>query len=208
MSKSIIVSGPAGRIEAAIARAPRNTRRAAVLCHPHPQFGGSMHDAVLDAVESVFLAEGVDCLRFNFRGVGNSEGSFDGSKGETNDALAVLGWARDNIQHMDELWLAGYSFGANIAWRAGQATDDLDRIFLVAPPIGRMEFAGSTPNIPVHIFGGEDDEFIDWAAADTWMQGRPHNVEITRLPGVDHFFRSGTDGLTKALRAAARARQD
>lgn len=208
MTKSITISGSAGRIEGILTQAGRSTRRAAVLCHPHPQFGGSMHDAVLDAVETVFLAEGVDCVRFNFRGVGNSQGSFDGGKGETDDAVAALGWVRGNLPDTNELWLAGYSFGAHVAWRAGQATDDLDRIFLIAPPFGRMAFEGETPNIPVDVIGGDADEFIDWAALGAWAEGRTRSVGVTKLAGVDHFFRTGHDGLTKALRTAARARSD
>ena len=75
MSKPVTITGSAGRLEGLLARASRNTERAAVLCHPHPQFGGTMQDAVLDTIADVFLAEGVDCLRFNFRGVGHSQGT-------------------------------------------------------------------------------------------------------------------------------------
>ena len=81
MSKPVTITGNAGKLEATLARAARNTRRVAVLCHPHPQFGGSMDDAVVAVAEDVLLAEGVDSLRFNFRGVGASQGSFDSGKG-------------------------------------------------------------------------------------------------------------------------------
>ncbi len=204
----ITIPGNAGHIEGMLTRAAHGTRRAAVLCHPHPQFGGSMHDGVLDTVEATFLAAGVDCVRFNFRGVGSSEGRFDGGKGETDDAMAVLGWARDNVPDSGELWLAGYSFGAHVAWRAGQATDDLDRIVLVAPPFGRMEFTGAAPNIPIHVVGGDNDDFIDWAVLDAWAAGQARGLKVTRLPGVDHFFRTGTSALATALQEAARASDD
>ncbi len=208
MSKPVTITGSAGRLEGLLARASRNTERAAVLCHPHPQFGGTMQDAVLDTVSDVFLAEGIDCLRFNFRGVGNSQGAFDNGRGETQDAVEALGWARANIQHTNELWLAGYSFGANIAWRTGQETDDLDRLFLIAPPFGRMDFEGEMPNIPVHIIAGDADEYIDWDALNAWMAGRPQSVTLTKLAGADHFFTGTMDALTKAVRAAARIRND
>jgi len=208
VTKTFAITGSAGRLEATLDRAGRNTRRAAVLCHPHPQFGGTMHDAILETIVEVFLAEGIDCLRFNFRGVGNSQGTFDGGRGEVDDALAALGWARGNIHHTNELWIAGYSFGANVAWRASQATDDLDRVFLIAPPFGRMDFIGDMPNIPVHIVAGDADEFIEATALNDWTEGKSRSLTVTRIPGADHFFNGATDALAKAVRAAARIRND
>ena len=200
---AIHIAGPAGNLDGVLTRAARDSGRAAVLCHPHPQFGGSMHDAVLDAVESAFLAEGVHCVRFDFRGVGNSAGRFDGGNGETDDALAVLGWLRDQLPDARETWLAGYSFGAHVAWRAAQATDDVARVLLVAPPFGRMDFASARPDLPVHVIGGDADAFIDWDALTHWCDARGPATTVARLPGVDHFFRTGGNALTAALRAAA-----
>ena len=115
MTKPVMITGPVGRLEGLLARAQRTTRRAVVMCHPHPQFGGNMHDSVLEAVSKALLVEGVDCLRFNFRGVGNSSGVFDNGVGETDDTLAVMAFARDSL-NTDEIWLADYSFGAGVAW--------------------------------------------------------------------------------------------
>ena len=202
----ITVPGPAGNLDGMLTRAARDTGRAAVLCHPHPQFGGSMHDAVLDAVERVLLAEGVHCVRFDFRGVGNSAGRFDGGNGETDDALAVLGWLRGELPDARETWLAGYSFGSHVAWRAAQSSDDVARVLLVAPPFGRMDFAAARPDLPVQVIGGDADAFIDWPALGQWCEGRGKATTVARLPGVDHFFRTGSAGLADAVRAACEQR--
>ena len=200
MSKPVTITGPAGRIEGLLARAQRTTRRAIVLCHPHPQFGGTMHDSVLDLVSKALLNEGVDCLRFNFRGVGNSTGLFDNGVGETDDTLAVMAFARDSL-NTDEIWLGGYSFGAGVAWRAAQETDDLDRLMLFAPPNARMPFEGDAPNIPVHIFAGADDDLIDWPALEAWVEAHHRRLTLTRLEGTDHGFGGATDRLGPAIRA-------
>lgn len=203
MSKPVTITGPVGRLEGSLARAQKTTRRIAVLCHPHPQFGGNMNDVVLDVLSKVLLADGVDCLRFNFRGVGNSQGSFDNGDGETDDTLAAMAWARDSV-NTDELWLVGYSFGAAIAWRAAQTTDDMDRLMLVAPPNLRMTFEGAAPNIPVHLFGGGEDDLIDWPALETWATNLGRRVTINRIEGTDHFFEGAGDKLSAAMRARMR----
>ena len=203
MSKPVTITGPVGRLEGLLARAPRTTRRAVVMCHPHPQFGGNMHDSVLEMVSKTLLNEGVDCLRFNFRGVGNSSGEFDNGVGETEDTLAVMAFARDSI-NTDEIWLAGYSFGAGVAWRAAQETDDLDRLLLFAPPNARMSFEGAAPNIPVHLFAGADDDLIDWPALQTWVDSQHRRMTLTKLEQADHGFDGAADRLGAAIRAALR----
>lgn len=180
------IPGPTGTLEARLDEAQTratDSPRIAVLCHPHPQYGGSMHDAVLETATGALLAAGIDCVRFNFRGVGASAGVYDHGVGEVDDANAVLAWARDT--EPSEIWLAGYSFGARVAWQvlANPATEiTVARGLLIAPPVGSMSFDGAT-TAPVDVFAGDADEFIESAALDAWQ-----GVNIHRIPSANHFF--------------------
>ena len=135
---TIEIQGSAGALEAKTDQASEGRDITAVLCHPHPQYGGSMHDGVVDVAAGIMLDHGIDCVRFNFRGVGRSEGVYDNGIGELDDLGAVANWVRDqNPDH--KLWLAGYSFGSNIVFRSLAGLKP-EFALLIAPPIGMMEF--------------------------------------------------------------------
>jgi len=164
----------------------------AVLCHPHPLYGGSMHDAVLQAVTKSFLALGVSCLRFNFRGVGLSAGAHDDGVGEVDDLSAVCQWVLENYPQND-LWLAGYSFGSRIVWKSLPSVVPT-KALLIAPPIGRMDFSGSAGATDVHAVAGDRDEFVDTTKFVEWLADRAHI-----LPGADHFFGGYHQSLTELI---------
>jgi alpha/beta superfamily hydrolase len=190
------VPGPAGILQAELSESAPVNGRYAVLCHPHPQYGGSMHDTVLDILARVFESHGVACLRFNFRGVGASTGSHDGNGGEVDDLLAAIDWL--NAEHAPEgLTLAGYSFGANMIWRALDSLDTPQRVVLVAPPVGLMEFAPRELGCPVDVFVGDVDEFVDARALAAW-----EGVRIHTIPGADHFFAGKWKALEAEIEAA------
>ena len=202
--------GPAGALEAAIDEPAISTGRYAILCHPHPQYGGSMHDVVLDCLAQALRDAGVGCLKFNFRGVGRSEGAHydahegaqkgaqkgaqesaqkgaqesaqDGATGEVADLFAVADWLRE-ARSPRSLLLGGYSFGANVVWQALARGMQAERALLIAPPIGAMQFPEFTPACPVDVFAGDADQFIDAAALDAWR-----GIHLHRLSGADHFF--------------------
>ncbi|MEZ5557383.1 MAG: hypothetical protein R3E86_02385 [Pseudomonadales bacterium] len=152
------IPGPVGALEADFSAGATPARGHAVLCHPHPLYGGSMHDAVLGCVSDALLSAGVSCLKFNFRGVGASEGRHDGRGGEVEDLGAALAWLLaeppDGVP-VTSLWLCGYSFGAHVVWQylarqasgtgrahalASSAGGRVARVLLVAPPVGPMAF--------------------------------------------------------------------
>ncbi len=191
----MFINGPAGPLEAALDCAPNEKTVTAVLCHPHPQYGGSMHDAVLQSAAEVLLANGVNCLRFNFRGVGDSAGSFDHGNGETDDLLAVINWQREEYPR-DKLWLCGYSFGANVVWRA-LSTANPQRAVLIAPPVGMMEF-GPAPDAVEHLdaIAGDRDDFVDKDKFNDWAGINSHVIA-----GADHFFSAGHEDLKETLAA-------
>jgi uncharacterized protein len=133
-----MVPGPVGRLEGSFSE-PAGATDAIVLCHPHPQYGGSMRDAVLDTIAAVADRLGMAQLRFNFRGVGASDGSFDRGVGEVDDLLFVLDWLRAQ-KRPTSIRVAGYSFGSSVVWRALDRAGALAGVLLVAPPVAMMDF--------------------------------------------------------------------
>ena len=176
------INGPAGTLEARYEAAARSTAIQAVLCHPHPLYGGSMHDLVLDCLTKILLDVGVGVLRFNFRSVGESAGQHDGGAGEVQDLGAAADWLRSRYPG-EGLWLGGYSFGAWVAWQAVHTGLAADRVLLVAPPVGAMKFPDGTPGTRADAVIGEADDFADPAALDRWR-----GVTLHPIAGADHFF--------------------
>ena len=198
------MSGPLGTLQAvfqASGDAPHTTL--AILCHPHPLYGGNMDDSVLSCLERMLLKHGIDCLKFNFRGVGTSAGTSSEDNSETDDLLAVVAWAEREFEY-PELWLGGYSFGANMVWRAAPGTA-AKRLLLVAPPVGRMQFETRSTTGPVDVYASTDvyagtaDEFIDQTELLRWQDVRLH-----LLQGADHFFSYHRDELEAAIDASLR----
>ena len=189
------IPGPAGALEAAIDEAVNSAGKYAILCHPHPQYGGNMHDAVLDCLARALGDSGISCLKFNFRGVGRSEGAHrgaqEGVQGEVDDLYAIADWLYQE-HSPSSLVLGGYSFGANIVWKGLARGLDAERVLLVAPPIGAMQFSEFAAACPVDVFAGDADQFIDTAALTAWR-----GIQLHRLSGADHFF-SGQQHLLQA----------
>lgn len=175
----LTLPGPDGALEARH-DAPQADRQA-ILCHPHPQYGGNMDDPVLDALARALLGAGLGVLRFNFRGVGASEGRYDGVSGEIDDLLSAAAWLRR--QGPGALWCGGYSFGAWVLWGAlGQGLEP-DRAILLAPPLGAMSFPDQALPCPVDAVAGTADPFVDQDLLGAWRGVRCHPIS-----GADHFF--------------------
>ncbi len=190
---AVTIAGPAGPLEAIVA--PSQSGRWAVLCHPHSLYGGSMHDAVLDVVDDALAAKGCGRVRFNFRGVGTSAGRFDDGAGETEDLLAVCAWLA--AEHAPAtLWLAGYSFGASVAWRAHSRLANVERLILVAPPNAMLNLDdGVRPAMPVTVIAGDADPYCALAA----FEAAPDAFDVRPIAGADHFFAGQWDALAAAL---------
>jgi alpha/beta superfamily hydrolase len=179
------IGGPAGAIECAIDAPAGTPRGLAVVCHPHPQHGGTMDNKVVQTLARAFVQLGYTALRFNFRGVGASQGSWAEGPGEIDDALAVVGAFRVAGQ---PLLLAGFSFGAYVASNAAArlAADGAaaERLVLIAPAASRFDMAGVPPDtLVVH---GESDDVVPLAAVFDWA--RPQSLPVTVVPGAGHFF--------------------
>lgn len=159
----------------------------AVVCHPHPLYGGTMANKVVHILSDAFIEMGVPTLRFNFRGVGKSEGRFDAGKGEGNDLLAAISWFRERHPNAP-LWLAGFSFGAYVA-ACMHRESAAERLLLVAPPVTLFDFADcQRVDIPWVVVQGGKDEIINPQAVAEWVQRQPSPPVFRWLPEADHFF--------------------
>ena len=179
------IVGPAGRIDVAIDVPDGNARGVAVLCHPHPVHGGTMDNKVIQTLARAFVQLGLRAVRFNFRGVGRSEGQWDEGVGEIDDAMAVVTAQRDGAL---PLTLAGFSFGsyvaAEVAQRLAAAGQPASRLVLVGP----ATTYGDMPAVPADtlIIHGEADDVVPLSATLDWA--RPQGLPVIVLPGVGHFF--------------------
>ena len=185
------VAGPAGAIECAVdvpvLADGAEPRGVAVLCHPHPQFGGTMDNKVVITLARAFVHLGYRAVRFNFRGVGGSAGAWDEGRGEIDDALAVI-QAQRALSPGLPLALAGFSFGAYVAAQAAArlaASVPVERLVLVGPATSRFEMPATVApdTLVIH---GEADEVVPLSATLDWA--RPQVLPVIVLPGVGHFF--------------------
>ncbi|MCC5887721.1 MAG: alpha/beta fold hydrolase [Gammaproteobacteria bacterium] len=200
---TIDLQGPEGSLEARIDEVS-TPQGIAVLCHPHPQYGGNMHDSVLAFAAGAMLAAGLNCLRFNFRGVGSSAGRHDDGNGEVEDVLAAMAFARQQ-QPRGPLWLLGYSFGACMAWAAArqQAPDGL---ILIAPPVDLMDFSGGLPaEVGVHVLLGDRDDFAPVDSVQHWAESLEPAARVRVVNGSDHFFHGHGQTLEEAVRGVITA---
>ena len=157
-----------------------------LLLHPHPLHQGTMENKVVHALARGFLAVDLVAVRFNFRGVGESEGSHGAGAGEQEDALAVANWARGRWPDQP-VCLGGFSFGAMVAVNA------FDRIapellVTVAPPVDQIGTLAAQPRVPWLVIQGDEDEIVDAEKVIAWLNAMDPGPELTLMSGVDHFF--------------------
>lgn len=199
-NQSLMLDGPAGRLEA-VTNCPRTRHVAAtaVILHPHPLYGGTLHNKVVHMLARALNELGVATVRFNFRGVGASTGRFANGVGETEDALAVVEWVRTQAPQVP-LWLAGFSFGAYVALRAAASAAPAGLI-TVAPAVHLYDFSTvALPRCPWLLIQGEADEVVPVESVRAWLAGLTVAPEAHFLPGVGHFFHQRLADLQAAVR--------
>ncbi|MGH8148689.1 MAG: alpha/beta hydrolase [Steroidobacteraceae bacterium] len=167
-----------------------------VICHPHPLHGGTLDNKVVYTLARALHDLGLPTVRFNFRGVGASEGRFADGRGETADALAVVAWGRARWPGAKP-WLAGFSFGGGVALEAAAETR-VERLITVAPAILRLEAAHAPPACPWLLIQGDADDVIDPGSVLAWASRQSPPPAMKVLAGAGHFFH----GRLPELRAA------
>ncbi len=199
-TQGVVIAGPAGRIEAALdlPAAGSTPRGLAVVCHPHPLHGGTMQNKVVQTLARAFVSLGYRCLRFNFRGIGASEGAWDEGRGEVDDALAMVQAQR---APGEALVIAGFSFGGYVASQAAArlpADQRAERVVLVGPAVRNFQMAPVPEDtLVIH---GEVDDVVPLSAVFDWA--RPYSLPVTVLPGAGHFFHGQLPALKQIVTAA------
>lgn len=198
-SQKVSLAGPAGRLEA-IVETPADVAvvGAIVVCHPHPQHGGTMHNKVAHTLARAFVRMGFAALRFNFRGTGTSEGKFDEGVGEIEDAKAAQTWMR--VEYGDgPLWLGGFSFGAAVAVKVAFESPP-NGLISIAPAVGQFAHEiGEQPDCPWLIVQGDQDELVDIADTIEWVNSMRPGPELLVMTGAEHFFHGRLVELREAV---------
>jgi alpha/beta superfamily hydrolase len=172
------VAGPAGRIECAVDEPDGAPRGVALIAHPHPLYGGTLDNKVVQTLARAFLELGYESWRPNFRGVGQTEGAHDEGRGELDDLLAVITFLK-----AERPVLAGFSFGAAVQAQLAQRVTP-GRLVLVGVAVTRLEVPRVAPDtLVIH---GENDDTVPLAAVLDWA--RPQDLPVILVPGADHFF--------------------
>ena len=187
------VDGPIGKLEGLVHQPKGEPRALAIVCHPLPTMGGTMENKVAVTLAKTFCELDCIAIRFNFRGVGDSEGEFSGGEGETQDTLAVMQFAREQFGDLP-LILSGFSFGGYIAALASQQLNPA-HLILAAPAVGR--FAMPPVSADTLVIHGEHDDVVPLADVLDWA--RPQHLPIVVLPQAEHFFHGRLTQLRKII---------
>jgi alpha/beta superfamily hydrolase len=200
-STKLFIPGPAGKLQALWRSGgnPQNFTRAAIICHPHPLYGGTMENKVVARTARYLSEARIEAVRFNFRGVGQSEGSFNEGRGERADLRAAVAYVHD-ISPQAKLAVIGFSFGAWIALEVGERDSSLSALVGIAPPVRLFDFDFlKTSSKSKLIIYAENDQYTDAATIKAWLVDATGPIESVLIPGVDHFFGIRVDEVGKKV---------
>lgn len=200
----VIFNGPDGRLEGRYHHGPEPNAPIAILLHPHPLQGGNMNSRVVFETFQVFTRRGFSTLRFNFRGVGRSQGSYDEGQGELSDAAAALDWLQIANPDAAQCWIGGFSFGAWICMQLLMRRPEINSFIAIAPPANRYDFAflAPCPASGMIIHGGADKVVpAESVIALSERLASQKRITINRhvIPNANHFFHEKIDLLTAAV---------
>jgi len=196
----VLINGPAGRIEGRYHHSKLPNAPIGLVLHPHPQHGGTMNNKVVYAMTQMFRQRGFSTMRFNFRGVGRSQGSFDRGEGELSDAAAVLDWLQTSNPNASGVWICGFSFGAWISMQLLMRRPEIDSFIVVAPPANMYDFSFLAP-CPSSglIVQGDRDTMVPTTATEKLVAKlrtqKGITIDYEVIPGADHFFSTKLDHL-------------
>src|SRR6476660_5236630 len=202
----VIMNGPEGRLEGRYQHGEGNTAPIALMLHPHPQHGGTMNNKVIYALYHEFAERGFSVLRFNFRGVGRSQGKFDRGEGELSDAASALEWLQTYNPSASACWIAGFSFGAWIGMQLLMRRPEITGFISVAPPANLYDFSFLAPcpssGLIVH---GDKDAVVPHkdvtGLVDKLKTQKGIIIEQKVIPGANHFFDGKVEPLMQSVAA-------
>ncbi|HEY6327978.1 MAG TPA: alpha/beta fold hydrolase [Blastocatellia bacterium] len=198
---NLFIEGPTGRLEAILKDPSTLTGRSAVICHPHPLYGGTMHNKVVYRIARTFNEAGFTALRFNFRGVGLSAGVHDYGHGEQQDLLAVIDFIQRRYPH-DEIWAAGFSFGSTVMLRVCCGDSRIRALVAAGVPTSVFEPGQvSACDKPKLVVNGSQDEFGPTKGLRRFFDQLSGPKELAIIEGADHFFEGHLDELSSSVAA-------
>ena len=196
------IQGPAGKLELATTSGRQNSP-VAIICHPHPLYGGTMQNKVVTTLEKTFRELDFSTVRFNFRGIGKSTGVYDQGVGEVKDLLAVVAWVKELLPQR-KIYLAGFSFGGCVAIKA--ATEILpERLVVVAPGVEHFDVSTLQVPCPWILVQGEQDEVVPPALVYAWMEKQRIQPTLIKIVEATHFFHGKLIEMRERLLEAIRA---
>ena len=200
----VIFTGPAGRLEGRFHPSKQRGAPIAVILHPHPQFGGTMNNQIVYNTYYAFVERGFSVLRFNFRGVGRSQGSFDHGQGELSDAASALDWAQSINPEARACWIAGISFGAWIGMQLLMRRPEIEGFISVAPPANRFDFSFLAPCPSSGLFVHGDQDRVAplkevMALIEKLKTQRGILIEHAVIEGANHFFENRVEPLIEEI---------
>lgn len=201
--RSLFLEGPAGQLEALLNQGAEAATHAALVCHPHPMFGGTMHNKVVFHTMKALNGFGFPVLRFNFRGTGLSQGEHDEGRGEVEDVRTALHWLREQF-HLPMIF-AGFSFGTAVGLRAACADPDVAAMISLGTPVSAVDeraydfsFLQSCTQPKLFVSGGRD-QFGPRAKLEQLVASLPEPKRLVIIEGADHFFAGRLAELRKAI---------
>jgi len=200
----VIINGPEGRIEGRYSHGREPNAPIVLLLHPHPQHGGTMNNKIVYTLYQTFVRRGYSALRFNFRGVGRSQGTYDRGEGELSDAASALDWLQTYNPNAAQCWIMGFSFGAWIGMQLLMRRPEITGFISVAPPANMFDFTflAPCPASGLIVHGDQDtlvpDESIVKLSNKLNLQ---KDITVTHkvIKGADHFFKDRLEELAKVV---------
>jgi alpha/beta superfamily hydrolase len=200
----VMINGPEGRLQARYHQARDPNAPIALMLHPHPQHGGTMNNKVIYTLYQSFRQKSFSVMRFNFRGVGRSQGRFDHGQGELSDAASVLDWLQVQNPSADRCWIAGFSFGAWIAMQVLMRRPEIEGFIAVSPPANMFDFTflAPCPSSGLIVQGGADELVPepDVATLAKKLQSqRQIEIDYSILKNANHFYENELDTLSDTV---------
>ena len=200
----VIFNGPEGRLESRYHHSKESNAPIALVMHPHPQHGGTMNNKVVYGLYHVFVRQGFSVLRFNFRGVGRSQGTFDSGQGELSDAASALDWLQSINPNGAQCWVVGFSFGAWIGMQLLMRRPEISAFISISPPASHYDFSFLAPcpssGLIVH---GTTDEVVPIASvqklANKLQAQKNITVDYVPVTGANHFFSGRQDSMLEIV---------